>query len=171
MCNLILAMALLAFSTSSFPLIVGTVDMQKVLFSISEGQQIRKKLETSFNQKKTALKKQEGKLKAAKDQFDKRSQVISEKARLKEQEGLQKMLLALETKRQKYQKEIRDMETRLTGPVVKKIYAVVEEVASKAKVDLAFEVSTSPVLYARNKKDLTDKVIKRHNEKHSKQKK
>ena len=145
---------------------VGTVDLQKVLFSIKEGQEIRKKLETSFNQKKADLKKQEEKLKRSKEKFDKRAQVISEKARLKEQEGLQKMLLALETKRQKYQKEIRDMEAQLTEPVVKKIYATVEKVAKNAKVDLAFEVSTSPVIYATNKRDLTDKVIKQHNQKY-----
>ena len=103
--SIILAIIFLVFSTPSFSILVGTVDLQKVLFSIKEGQQIRKKLETSFNQKKADLKKQEEKLKKSKEKFDKRAQVISEKARLKEQAGLQKMLLALETKRQKYQKE------------------------------------------------------------------
>ena len=161
-----LAILLLVFSVPSFSILVGTVDLQRVLFSIEEGQQIRKKLETSFNQKKADLKKQEEKLKKSKEAFDKRAQIISEKARSKEQGELQRMLLALETKRQKYQKEIRDMEAQLTDPVVKKIYATVEKVAKSAKVDLAFEVSTSPVIYAIHKKDLTEKVIKRHNQKY-----
>ena len=54
----------------------------------------------------------------------------------------------------------------MTDPVVKKIYVTVEKVAKSAKVDLAFEVSTSPVIYATHKKDLTDKVIKQHNKKY-----
>ena len=156
----------LTFSISSFAIVVGTVDMQKVLFSVKTGQKLRKKLEDSFNKKKEKLRKQEKEFKKLQEKFNKRVQLLSESARQKEQEGLQKRLVALETKRQKYNKEIREMETRLTGPVVKTIYGIVEEVAAEAKVDLALEVSTSPILYAKNKKDLTNSVIKRHNKKY-----
>ena len=75
------------------------------------------------------------------------------------------MLLALESQRQKFQKEIREMEAKLTEPAVKAIYQIVEEVAKKDKLDLVFEVSASPVIYAANKKNLDKKVIQLYNKK------
>ena len=166
--NLVVLSLLLTFSFPSLAVSVGTIDIQKVLFTVKRGQKVRKQLETSFNKKKAALKKEEDKLKKSKEEFDKKAQLLSEQAKLKEQERLQRMLLALETKRQKYQKEIRDMEARLTEPIVKSIYQVAEGVAAKAKVDLAFESSASPIIYAATKRDLTDEVIKQYDKKHPK---
>ena len=156
----------LLLSLPSFALSVGTVDMQKVLFSIKEGKRIRKQLEKSFNKKKKDLKGQENKLKKSKEEFDKKAKIFDQKTREKKQVELQKMLVALETKRQRYQKEISEMEKKLTSPVVKKIYTVVNQVAKASKMDVAFEVSTSPILYAKNKQDLTGKVIKAYDKKH-----
>ncbi|MCY4643855.1 MAG: OmpH family outer membrane protein [Bacteriovoracales bacterium] len=153
-------------STQVFSMVVGTIDMQKTLFSTKEGQKIRKKLEASFNKKKTALKKQENKLKKAKEGFDKKSRLLSADARRKEEKKLQKMLLDLEGKRRQYESEIRKMEADLTGPVVKRIYGVVAEVAKKRKVDVVFEKGSSPVIYAANKKDITGDVTKLHNKKY-----
>ena len=156
----------LAFSTSAFSMVVGTIDMQKTLFTTKEGQKIRRRLEASFNKKKAALKKQENKLKKAKESFDKKSALLSNDARRKEERKLQKMLLDLEGKRRQYESEIRKMESELTEPVVKRIYKVVAEVAKKSKVDVVFEESASPVIYAANKKDLTNEVAKLHNKKY-----
>ena len=160
-----LVVALMSFST--FAVVkVGIVDMQKVIFTVKEGQKVRKKLEVTFNKKKAELKKEEGKLKKAKADFDKKVQVLSQKAQITKQQDLQKMLLALESKRQKFQKEIRDLESKLTEPIVKRIYGVIAEVSKKEKVDVAFEVSTTPVIYAASKVNLTNKVIDAHNKKH-----
>lgn len=164
--SLIFAILLSLGATSAFAVKVGVVDMQKVIFTVKEGQKVRKQLESNFNKKKADLKKEEERLKKAKTEFDKKAQVLSQDAQLKKQQELQKMLLALETKRQKYQKEIRNMEAQLTEPIVKRIYGVVNEVAASKKVDVAFEISTTPVIYAASKIDLTDDVIKAHNKKH-----
>ena len=91
---------------------------------------------------------------------------MSEAARLKEQGQAQKMILALETRRQKYQKEIRTLETRLTQPIADRIKSAVAVIAKKAEVDLVFEVSSTPILYSKNKKDLTNEVIKFYDKKY-----
>ena len=164
--SFILVVVLGSFSCSAFAVIVGTVDMQKIMFTVKEGQKVRAKLEGRFNEKKAALSKAEGKLKKFKQQFDKKAQVMSEVARLKEQGQAQKMILALETKRQKYQQEIRALETRLTQPIADRIKSAVVVIAKKAEVDLVFEVSSTPILYSKNKKDLTNEVIKFYDKKH-----
>ena len=164
--NWIIVASFLVFSVPSFSLTVGTIDIQKILFTSVKGKEIRKKLETNFNKKKAELKKQENKLKSRKKEFDKKAQLLSDKVRQNKQDSLQKMLIALETTRQKYQQEIREMEAGLTEPIVKSIYKLVEEVAKKRKFDLVFEVSASPLAYAANKKDLSDEVIKLFDKKH-----
>ena len=62
--SFILVVVLGSFSFSAFAVIVGTVDMQKIMFTVKEGQKVRAKLEGSFNEKKAALSKAEGKLKS-----------------------------------------------------------------------------------------------------------
>ncbi len=155
----------LFISANAMAVTVGVVNMQKVLFTVKEGVEVRKKLESRFNQKKSELQKDEKSLKDEKDKFDKKLSVMSDSAKMKGQQDLQKRFLALETKRQKYQKEIRELESKLTDPIVKKIYSSIEAVSKKEKVDMAFEVSTTPVIYAANKKDLTNLVIEHHNKK------
>ena len=164
--HLIFALVLSVLSLPAFPLVVGTVDVNKVLFTVKEGKKILKELEQSFNKKKADLGKEESKLKKEKEKFDKKASLLSGKAKNKEQEKLQRMLLELETKRQKYQSEIREMEARLKEPVIKRIYGVVKEVAKDAKVDVAFDKGVTPLLYASREKDLTNDVIKRHNKKY-----
>lgn len=157
---------LMVFSFSSYAVTVGMIDMQKVLFTIDEGKKVRSRLEKTFNQKKTQLKKEEDKLKKAKEDFDKQVSVLSEKARARKQQELQKMLLALENTRQKFQAEISKLEKELTAPILQKIKSVVEEASKNRKVTMSFEKSTAPILYAEKTVDLTDDVIKLHNKKH-----
>ncbi len=157
---------LAAFSVSSFAVTVGLVDMQKVLFTIEEGKKVRARLEKTFNQKKDQLKKEEEKLKKAKEDFDKKVSVLSEKARGRKQQELQKMLMQLENTRQKYQAEISQLEKKLTAPILEKIRSSVEEASKNSKVTMSFEKSTAPILYAEKTVDLTDKVIQIHNKKH-----
>lgn len=149
----------------SFAVTIGLVDMQKVLFNIEEGKKVRKQLEKSFNAKKAELKKEEDKLKKAKDAFDKQVSILSEKARSRKQRELQEMLLKLENTRQKYQSEISTLEKKLTAPILEKVRGIVEQASKQAKVSMSFERATAPILYAEKTVDLTDSVIKLHNKK------
>jgi outer membrane protein len=67
-----------------------------------------------------------------------------------------------------YQKEISELEATMKKPILDKVKDVVEAVSEEAKVDFTVEVSTSPVVYAKTKKDLTDLVIAAYDKKHGK---
>ena len=85
----------------------------------------------------------------------------------KEREILQS-IIKLQQKSLGFQKEIQKMENKLKRPILENIRAVINDVSKDAKVDLTFESSTAPVVYAKNEKDLTEKVIKLYNKKYPK---
>ena len=67
-----------------------------------------------------------------------------------------------------YQKEITEMENKAKGPILEKVKGIVDEVSKKADVDVTFEASTAPVIYAKEEKDLTQEVIDAYNKKYPK---
>ncbi|MFZ8932486.1 MAG: OmpH family outer membrane protein [Bacteriovoracaceae bacterium] len=150
----------LLFSFSASATLVGTVDVQKVLLSVKEGIKVRDKLKKEFEKKQAELKKEEDKIRKAQEDFKKQSLVLSDAAKIKKQESIQKMIMALQQKSMGYQKEIQGLEAELKKPLLNKIRKIVEEVSKKEKVDLTFELSVAPIIYAKNQKNLTDLVIK-----------
>lgn len=155
------------FSVQAMAVTVGIVDMQKVINTIKDGKSIVKTLEKSFNQKKKKLKSEENKIIKAKEEFKKQSLVLSDKAKLKKEQELQKMIIDLQRKTMEYQKTIQKQEQNLKKPILDKLKVVVEDVSKKQNVDLTFEIA-SPVIYAKTKKDLTDAIIKAYDKKYSK---
>lgn len=162
---IILALTLV-FSFNSFAVTIGVVNIQQILFNIKEGQEIKKKLETAFNKKKAELQKDEEKIRKAKTEYDKKASVLSDKAKMRQQQEIQKMFIELEGTRKKYQEEIGKMERELTAPVLEKARKIVSEVAKSEKVDIALDAATTPIFYAKKTVDLTKKSIELYNKKH-----
>lgn len=165
--KLILGLMLLTMSFSSFSaVLVGLVDIQKIITSIKEGKSVQKTLEKSFNDKKAVLKKEEDKIKKAQEDYKKQSMVLAEAARANKERELQEMMMKLQNKTMEYQREIQKMEQDLKKPILDKLRPVIDEVSKANKVDLTFELSAAPIVYAETKKDLTDDVIKAYDKKH-----
>ena len=76
------------------------------------------------------------------------------------------MIFDLQNKTVQYQKEINQLENELKKPIMGKLDKVVQDVSGKTDVAMTFEISTSPVVYAKNRVDLTDDVIKEYNKRH-----
>ena len=49
--------------------------------------------------------------------------------------------------------------------ILNKLRGIITDVSKKAGVDMTFESSTAPIVYAKNEKDLTDEVIKEYDKK------
>ena len=67
-----------------------------------------------------------------------------------------------------YQKEIQEMENKMKKPILDKVRVVINAVSKNKNVDVTFEASTAPVVYAKNEIDITEEVIKSYDKKHSK---
>lgn len=163
--SLLLATSLCFASYSYAEVIVGVIDLQKILASVKEGKAINDKLKKSFEDKKSILKKEEGKLKKEQEDFLKQAAVLSSDAKVKKEVELQQKIGALQKKSMDYQKEISEQEATLKKPLLEKIKGIIEDISEKEKVDITVEVSASPIVYAKNKKNLTDLVIKAYDSK------
>lgn len=163
----ILGLMLLTFSYSSFSsVLVGLVDIQKIITSIKEGKNVQKTLEKSFNDKKAILKKEEDKIKKAQEDYKKQSMVLADAARANKERELQEMMMKLQNKTMEYQREIQKMEQDLKKPILEKLRPIIDEVSKSNSVALTFELSAAPIVYAESKKDITDEVIKAYDKKY-----
>lgn len=161
----LLASSLLV-SSQAFALVLGKVDVQKVLISVDQGKKVRDQLKKEFDTKQNEIKKEEDKIRKMQKDFEKQSAVMNDKARGKKQKEIQDQIMGLQQKSMDYQKTIQDMENNLKRPILENIKKIVEEVSKDSNVDVTFEVSTAPVIYAKEEKDLTDEVIKSYNKKY-----
>lgn len=167
--KLILGLMLLTFSFQSFSaVLVGLVDIQKIITTIKEGKNVQKTLEKSFNDKKAVLKKEEDKIKKAQEDYKKQSMVLADAARANKERELQEMMMKLQNRTMEFQREIQKMEQDLKKPILDKLRPIIDEVSKANKVDLTFELSAAPIVYAESKKDLTDEVVAAYDKKHPK---
>lgn len=163
-------LVLLVAFVISFPtyakIVVGKIDVPKVMATVNQGKKVNKKLKAQFKKWEKELKREEGTLKKAKDSFDKQRLLKDQKWVMKKQEELQRKFIGLQQKTQKYQVQIQKMEMDQKKPILEKIRAIVSIVSKKAKVDITVETSASPILYAKDVVDLTSKVVALYNSKH-----
>ena len=158
----------LILSTSAFSATkVGLVNIQKIIGEIKEGKAVNKTLEKSFKSKQKSIKKEEEAIRKLQEQIQKQSKVLSDSAKAKKFAEIQKMVADARAQTQKFQKEIQKQEAELKKPILEKLKKVIDKISSEEKVDLTFEISSSPIVYAAEKIDLNDKVIKAYDKEHS----
>ncbi|MFI5390175.1 MAG: OmpH family outer membrane protein [Bacteriovoracales bacterium] len=156
--------SIFTLSTFAAPLI-GKVDVQKVLLTINEGKAVRDKLKKAFEEKQQILQKDQEEIKKGEEDLKKQNLVLSDKAKEKKEKELQGKFMQLQQKTMQYQKEISDMENQFKKPIMGKLQEVITEISKNAGVDFTIEVSTTPIIYAKTDKDLTEEVIKLYDEK------
>jgi outer membrane protein len=147
---------------------VGLVNIQKIISTIGEGKSVNTTLEKSFKAKQKVLKKEEEEIKKMIANFEKQNAVLSDAAKAKKRAEIQARRQGASNKMMQFQKEIQKQEAELKKPILDKLKPVIDEISKKEKVALTFEISASPPIYAAQKVDLTEKVIKAYDKKHAK---
>ena len=146
--------------------LVGLVDIQKIITTIKEGKGVQKTLEKAFNDKKTVLKKDEEKIKKAQEDYKKQSMVLAEQARMNKEREIQESMMKLQSKTMEFQKEIKKMEQEMKKPILEKLRPIIDEISKANAVAMTFELSAAPIIYAEAKKDITEDVIKAYDKKY-----
>ena len=142
---------------------IGWVDMQKAIQTSKAGKQAKAGLEKEFNRKKKKLEKKQKDLEKMSKDLEKKKLALSEKAFMGKQRDLQKEFLKYQEDARKSQLEIRKKENQLTGPILKKIQKVIQDVAKDKGYAYVLEKSEQSVLWAKKEYDITDIVIKKIN--------
>ncbi len=163
---LVIVSAFLLPTLSFAEILVGKVDIQKILVTVKEGVKVRDQLKKTFDSKQDLLKKEEDKIRKMQEDYKKQSLVMNDKAKAEKEGKIQESIMKLQQTTMDYQKEIQDMEQNLKKPILENLKDIIDDVSKAANVDVTFEVSTSAVIYAKSEKDLTDEVIKAYDKKH-----
>ena len=145
--------------------VVGKVDVQKVLLTVSQGQSVRDQLKKSFDEKQKILKDEEDKIRKLQEDYQKKVSVLNDKEKVKREKEIQEKIMAIQAKTKTFQDEIQGMEAKLKQPILERVKQVVDEVSKSADVDFVYEAATGPILYSKEEKDLTDEVVKTYNKK------
>ncbi len=145
--------------------VVGKVDVQKVLLTVAQGQSVRDQLKKSFDEKQKILKDEEDKIRKLQEDYQKKLSVLNDKEKVKREKEIQEKIMAIQGKTSGFQKEIQDMEAKLKQPILERVKQVVDEVSKANDVDFVYESATGPILYSKEEKDLTDEVVKMYNKK------
>jgi outer membrane protein len=146
--------------------LIGKVNIQRVLLEVNEAKKIKAKLEKMAKKKQKTLKKEESKIKKMQSDFKKQSLVMNGKAKAKKERKIQESIMKIQQLATKFQNEMRAEEEKYKKPILEKIRIIIEKVSKKAGVDMTFEVSIAPVIYAKNSKDITKSVINLYNKTH-----
>jgi outer membrane protein len=158
--------ALLVAAPAFAKFLVGTVNIQNVLVTVKEGQDVRGQLEKAFNKKKDELQKGEDEIRKLQETYKKQGLVMNDETKKKKEEEIQTKLMELQTKSVNAQKEIAKMEEDFKRPILERITAITEEISKKESVEMTFEVSSSPIIYAKDSIDLTAKVVESYDKKY-----
>lgn len=165
-----IALVALSFALLAAPvanaIVIGKVDVQKVLVEVNEGKKVRNQLKAEFEKKQKILRAEEDKIKKMKKELDKQSAILNDQARSKKEKELQEEIFKIQQKSMAFQREIQGKENKLKQPILEKIRKIVTSVSKTMKLDVTFESSTAPVIYAKEEKDITKKVIEAYNKKH-----
>jgi outer membrane protein len=166
--NIFIALLLMISASVHAEVIVGIVDIQKIITSVKEGKSVMETLKKSFDDKKMKLQKKEEEIKKMQESFQKQSLVLSDIEKGKKQQEMQEQVLKLREQTMEYQKDIQKQEADLKKPILDKLKDIIEEISKKEKVDFTIEISSSPLVYAQNKKELSQEVINAYDKKYSK---
>jgi len=149
-------------SVGTFGASIAKVDVQKVLLSVDEGKAVRSTLKKKFESKQKIIKAEEEKIRKMQTDYQKQSELLSPKAKLKKERVIQAKIMELQQKTMGFQKDIQDQENKLKKPILEKVRTVIEKISKESNYDMVFEVSTSPI-YVKEVSDITDKVVKAYN--------
>lgn len=166
-CLMVAAMAGLTLTQAEAAIKVGVVDMQRALRSVKRGKTAQTKLEKELGAERAQLDKDQEKFQKDAEAFQTKlnSGALNEKARNEQGAALQKRMVELQQRNQKFDMDVRRRQGEAVEPIIKGLREAANRVGAKRKMDLVIDDTGEAVLYADDKTDLTEELIKAYDEK------
>jgi len=141
---------------------IGYVDVQRAVQEVEEGKQARARLKSELEQKRANLDQKRTTLEKMKADYDKQAPVLSDEAKRKKQEELQKAFIEAQNEAGQMQEELSGKEQEAMSGISKRLLQVVAEVSDKES--FTFVLDKAALLYAPAASDVTNEVVRRYNE-------
>lgn len=144
---------------------IGYVDLRKVMNESKSGQKARAEIEKMVKERRERLTREDQELKDMQQTLEKNKLLMSESQRAAKQKEFEDKLRAFQQARADAQREIEQKDREFASKALPQIRDIIRDVAKEQKLTFVFEKNDTPVLYAPDGPDLTDKVIQRFNAK------
>lgn len=143
---------------------IGSVDLIKALNESDAGKKAKADLESLIKTKQAVLDEKGKSIEKMKSEIEKQSSVLSAEARKSKEDELEKVLRDYQRLVSDSQSEIKKREGEFTNEIIKDLRAIIEKIGNEEGYTIILEGSAGQILYAKKELDLTELVIKKHNE-------
>lgn len=161
--------ALAAVLTLALPLAasaqtkMGYVDYQRVLLEVEDGKSAKTRLQKWLDDRQKEIDKEQEGLRKEKELLDKQASAMSEETRIQKATELQKKILELAQKWDRYRAEASTKERQEMEPIVARIDGVIAKIAEREGLSFVFERRDSGLVYAQTQYDMSNEVIRSYN--------
>lgn len=165
--KLLILFIIFFFSSASLiaQLKIGYVDSDTIMDNLPDVQDTRQKIDALVREWQTELQNMQNEYDKKKDDFDKRSLIMTDQTRADAQKELDELKANINDYRNKkfgQNGELFQKEDELMKPVHNKIFNAIQEIATDEDLDFVFDRSGDiMLLYAKEEYDITAKVLEK----------
>ena len=139
---------------------IGYVDLQKALNTSEAGKAAKEKISKKVKEYEGTIDTRQKEIKKLKEELEKQAMLLSEDARGAKERDYQQKVKEFQRFTKDIQEELQQKDNEFTKQILEELFKVIKEVGEKEGYTLILEQSESSILYADEKVNLTDKVIK-----------
>jgi outer membrane protein len=137
---------------------IGFVSLDRILREAPAAQQAQKKLEQEFSQRGQELSRQAEQLKKMQENLEKNAVTMSESERQKREREFAESNREFQRKQREFNEDLGQRRKEEFERVIERANRAVRQIAEAEKLDIVFQ--NEQVVWASNRIDITDKVIK-----------
>ncbi len=145
---------------------IGVVDVQRVMETSNAGKSAQAQIKQQKDKMETDLKDKGAEIEQIRQRLEREAMVMSKESREEKEREARIKLNDFKTLQKRYRTELQQLEKRLVSQLRNDTITLVNEIGKKEGYLLI--ISRVGVLYSPNTIDITDELIKRLNELHSK---
>lgn len=140
---------------------IGVVDLQHAVLQTEDGIRATATLKKLFDKRQQDIDAKQVELAAMRDDIEKQARILSRASLQRRMEDWQRRFVDLQKVFAEHSKELQKKQNDLTGPILKKMMAVISRTAKKNGYELILDRQAVP--YVRSDLDLTEQVIQSYN--------
>jgi outer membrane protein len=163
--RILVTVSLLAAATASAAEFKAAfVDLQRAVVEVDEGKVAKGRVQALVESKQKEFDKERDALQAEKAAYDKQAPTMTDDARRKREEELQKKLSDFAGRADKSRAEVADTERKELGAIFGRMEPLLAQIANRDAFTMIFDKNGSGLAYAPPSLDVTNELIRMYND-------
>lgn len=149
---------------------IGMINFEKIIKDSSAGKLTQKELQAKLDELKAKLQTEEQKVQNMKEALDREALVLSAEKKLERQRELRDRVDDLKKMNADYTQEMQMLQNKKMNEMQKDVFDIANKIGTQKGYLLIIERKGAGVIFAADKVDITDEVIKEYNAAYAKKK-